>query len=201
VSWLRLDDGFTAHPKVVQLSDSAFRSFLSGCCYAARYETDGLIPAKIVPTIATAKARRELVAAILWHESQAGVRIHDFLDWNRSRDEWEAERERKSRAGKLGAAAKKAKRQAGASTDAQAVATADVEADAKADVEAEGFGTRGSLSCPVLTRPEKEPQEGTSTGVPANAADQDENQHDMTVLVAGISRTAIQQSGDEDIPF
>ena len=43
MSWVRLDDNFPNHPKVVGLSDQAFRLYISGLCYASHYLTDGLI--------------------------------------------------------------------------------------------------------------------------------------------------------------
>jgi hypothetical protein len=47
----------------------------------------------------------ELVRKGHWyfHEAIASYEIHDFLEWNRSREQVEAERERKSKAGKKGA--------------------------------------------------------------------------------------------------
>jgi len=43
MSWVRLDDNFADHPKVMGLSDSAFRLYIESLCYANRYLTDGII--------------------------------------------------------------------------------------------------------------------------------------------------------------
>ena len=43
MSWVRIEDRFALHPKVVGLSDGAFRLYVSGLCYANLYHTDGRI--------------------------------------------------------------------------------------------------------------------------------------------------------------
>jgi hypothetical protein len=42
MSWVRLDDSFPEHPKVIALTDAAFRAHVRGLCYAGRFLTDGL---------------------------------------------------------------------------------------------------------------------------------------------------------------
>jgi len=43
MSWVRIDDNFADHPKVVELSDSSFRVYVEALCYANRFLTDGAI--------------------------------------------------------------------------------------------------------------------------------------------------------------
>jgi hypothetical protein len=91
--WTKLDDGFADHPKVAFLSDAAFRSFVSGLCFANRYLTDGVILSHAVAKISTAKVRKELVAVGLWKDREdGGVSIHDFLEYNRDAETVKAER-------------------------------------------------------------------------------------------------------------
>lgn len=104
--WANLDDQFPKHPKVLRLSDGAFRLHISGICYAAQYLTDGLIDADVVPLLMPRFQRRyvtELVERTLWIQRGDVYEIHDYLEWNRSKDQVEAERERKRRAGRKGA--------------------------------------------------------------------------------------------------
>jgi hypothetical protein len=49
MTWVRLDDQFPDHPKVVNLSDRAFRLHVWGICYSARFLTDGLIQRDAIP--------------------------------------------------------------------------------------------------------------------------------------------------------
>lgn len=124
--WLNLDDQFPKHPKVLTLSDAAFRLHVAGLCHAAQYRTDGLLTVPVVPLLVPRYRPRtlaELIGAGLWHDEGLGCGtaacpagqpahyvVHDFLQWNRSRDEIDGERERlravRSAAGKKGAAAR-----------------------------------------------------------------------------------------------
>lgn len=79
MSWARLDDGFPQNPKVIGLSDAAFRAYVEGICYATRHLTDGMVPRASVrePDAAT-----ELVRAGLWNTERRGWQVHDWHDWN-----------------------------------------------------------------------------------------------------------------------
>lgn len=117
--WANLDDQFPKHPKVVPLSDAAFRLHVSGVCYVAQYLTDGLVDAETVPLLVP-RYKRATLAELLrrghWHSLGHGCDtatcppgreghyvIHDYLQWNRSREAVESERQRKRDAGKKGA--------------------------------------------------------------------------------------------------
>ena len=106
MSWVRIDDGFADHPKVVGLSDAAFRAHVRGMCYAARHRTDGHIPSAIVPTLAHTKALRELESSGVWDRNGTGYVIHDWLDYNRSRDELRSLSEVRAQAGRRGGQSK-----------------------------------------------------------------------------------------------
>lgn len=108
MTWVKLDDGFPQHPKVVGLTDRVFRAHVIGLCYAARYLTDGWVP----PGTVAPKEAAALVAAGLWHETPAtnGWWINDFLSYNRSREDVNAEREAKKAAGRAGGKASAAAR-------------------------------------------------------------------------------------------
>jgi len=111
--FLNLDDNFADHPKVDPLSDGAFRLHVAGMLYAAKHKTDGFIPAHRVPRLTRTYRPRflaELMEARTWLPADGGHQIHDFLDWNRSREQIDADRERlhrvRSEAGKKGAQAR-----------------------------------------------------------------------------------------------
>lgn len=89
MGWVKLDDGFAHHPKVLMLSDAAFRAHIDALCYAAKYETDGLIPDVVA---ANGPVREELISSGLWESGTAAVRIHDYLVYNPSRSEKERKR-------------------------------------------------------------------------------------------------------------
>lgn len=106
MTYLMMDDNFADHPKIEGLSDGAFRLHVAAMCYAAKFLTDGAIPAVRVPRLAPRYRPalvKELVKAGLWVDHDGDYRLHDFLQWNKSRQWWEkeraagAERQRKSR--------------------------------------------------------------------------------------------------------
>jgi hypothetical protein len=85
MSFLRIDDGFAEHPKIVALSDLAFRVHVAALCYSARNLTDGHLP----PNYAAADRAvvRELVRAGVWETEGKGFRIHDWHQWNPTAEE------------------------------------------------------------------------------------------------------------------
>lgn len=98
MTWLKIDDNFAQHPKVAALADAAFRLHVSAMCYASRNLTDGFIPQSVLRMLAWKSSDPdndaiELVQAGLWDTEPDGWRIHDYLEYNPSRDEIEADRE------------------------------------------------------------------------------------------------------------
>ena len=102
MTWVRIDDGFYDHPKIVALSDAAYRAFVDGLCYAGRHLTDGHIPEAALRRLARGPAVRELEACGLWERNGNGIVIHDYPEYQPSRSEVEANREARASAGRLG---------------------------------------------------------------------------------------------------
>ena len=106
MTWLRIDDCLTDHPKIIGLSDGAFRLHISGLCYAARYLTDGFIPATYPKAISRQRFVPVLVAAGLWSKAKGGWKINDFLEYNPSKERVESERLMRKERAKAGGYAK-----------------------------------------------------------------------------------------------
>jgi len=119
VTWVRLDDQFGEHPKIVGLSDRAFRAHVTGLLYCGRYLTDGRLPRGVLPP---ARALAELVAAGLWTANGTGeYSIHDYLEYQPTREQVEREIAQKRAAGRAGGkAAAKARAKAAAKAPPQA---------------------------------------------------------------------------------
>lgn len=111
MTWVKLDDTFPEHSKVISLSDKAFRLHVTAICFAAKNETDGEIPRAALARLGgSPKIAHELHEVGLWETtSRGGWVVHDYLEYNRSRAELEAERQRKAEAGAKGAANRWAK--------------------------------------------------------------------------------------------
>jgi hypothetical protein len=96
MAWIKIDDSFPDHPKVVGLSDTAFRVHISGLCYCGKYLTDGKVPMKIAARFAEENMEviAELSLAGLWLEdlSNNGFIIHDYLTHQTSKDQVEIKR-------------------------------------------------------------------------------------------------------------
>lgn len=95
MAFVRLSDDYDEHPKIVGLSDGAFRLWHQILAYSRRYETDGCVPMAIVKsrTSFTITRLRELTtpyrpdANALCVEADGAVTIHDYLEWNHSKNE------------------------------------------------------------------------------------------------------------------
>ncbi len=97
MTWVKLDDQFSDHPKVKALSDPAYRAFVDGLCFCSRYLTDGRIPAANIRAIAKTRAVSELVSAGMWERNGDGVLVHDYLDFQPSAKRIRAKRASDSR--------------------------------------------------------------------------------------------------------
>lgn len=84
MAWVRIDDGAMTHPKIVGLSDKAFRLWVWGLSYSQRHLTDGAISVVAIPA-RVARATADLVKVNLWESRPSGYQVHDYLDWNDSR--------------------------------------------------------------------------------------------------------------------
>jgi 5-methylcytosine-specific restriction endonuclease McrA len=86
--WVRIDENALEHPKVIGLSDGAFRLWVQGLAHCQKYLTDGIINDVGVRALRaySPKRRREVTSCGLWHEVESvGIQVHDYLQWNDSR--------------------------------------------------------------------------------------------------------------------
>lgn len=89
MGWVRIDDNFADHPKVIALSDSAFRLFITGLCYSNRQLTDGLIPYQIVSAWVgddLMKPSDELEKQELWKRVTKGFQIRSYTEYQPTRE-------------------------------------------------------------------------------------------------------------------
>lgn len=86
MSWLRIDDGFAAHPKVTALSFRDRWTWMSLLCYAARYKTGGRLPENIREHVSGANdgfLTRCYGLGLLDHDDE-GYAIHDWQAYSPS---------------------------------------------------------------------------------------------------------------------
>ena len=107
MSWTKLDDQFFTHPKVIDLPKDAKLLYLSALAYCAGQLTDGLItPGALRVVAATVDVSRadaaELVSAGLWEKVDAGWQVHDYLEYQPTRDKALAIKQARAEAGSRG---------------------------------------------------------------------------------------------------
>jgi hypothetical protein len=132
VPWVRIDDELPDHPKLAEMGIFAPLAevlHLHALCWCNRKLTDGYVPWGQVPKLANfdhigievsgdemtgsvldVEPRRlaaELVRAGMWHEVEGGYYIHDYLEYQPSRQDTEEKRraihDARSKAGMAGA--------------------------------------------------------------------------------------------------
>jgi hypothetical protein len=108
VTWVKLDDGFPRNRKVINLTDKAFRLHVSSLCHCAAHLTDGALTDRDVRQVAAlidmsrpARYVAELRDAGLWLSIEGGYEIHDYLEFNPTREQVLAQRERNAGRQKL----------------------------------------------------------------------------------------------------
>lgn len=98
MTWVKLDDRFPSHRKIALLSDRAFRLHVSAICWCSENLTDGRIADRelsLITRIRGMKATaKQLEDAGVWDRTDDGWVIHDYLDFNPSRDQVLAERKK-----------------------------------------------------------------------------------------------------------
>ena len=107
--YLNLDDAYPDHPKVEALSDAAYRLHGSAMFYAARFRLDGYLTRAQLRARSrwSTRTERELMDGRLMHapgepcesrqcpaDDGERYRLHDFLQWNKSRAWWDEQREK-----------------------------------------------------------------------------------------------------------
>lgn len=112
--WVRIDDDFYNHPKVIKAGPLGIAMQVSALCYCNHYLTDGFVPLSIIPGLlnlagigmrmwanetfgggedaAWTMVVEDLINAGLWESCEDGYRIHDYLEYQPSKDQVIADR-------------------------------------------------------------------------------------------------------------
>ena len=124
--WIKLDDGFATHPKVLAAGPIPALIQVRAICYASQHKTDGFIPEQAVMLLLSGfdqlgidlgkvgnmasfgcqandiEWAPKMVEYGLWEERPGGYYIHDYLDWNMSKDAYLEMKDKLSKAGRKG---------------------------------------------------------------------------------------------------
>jgi hypothetical protein len=130
MGWIKLDDGFLDHPKWLRAGPLAGYLGICAIAWSNRNRTDGFVPRSQVRRLVdfegfghhiwtsevvgggqdvdAIELAMELVACDLWEQIEGGFVIHDYFDWQRSREQIEAGLEQRREAGRRGGEARAA---------------------------------------------------------------------------------------------
>ena len=94
MTWVRIDDDLFSHPKFADAWDrepASLGLWLVSASYSGRHLLDGCVPRRFVSqwfktTKREHRATQALVSARLWAPNGDGWEIHDWADYNPSRD-------------------------------------------------------------------------------------------------------------------
>jgi hypothetical protein len=109
MAWVKLDDAFYDHPRLLDRSLADLGLWAVGIAYSNRHMQDGFVPAAFVKRMGGKPAG--LVSCGAWEPCDGGWRIRDYLQHQRSAEEIRELREKRAAAGSKGGS----KRQANAS--------------------------------------------------------------------------------------
>lgn len=109
MAWVKVDDQFFRHPKVMSAGRDARDLYLVGLCYCAQGLTDGFIPSQALRVLAAEAeidtgpaSAAKLVDVGLWEPTEGGYAIHDYHEYQPSKERVLATREARAEAGSRG---------------------------------------------------------------------------------------------------
>lgn len=103
-TWIRLSDRIGEHPKTLQVPRAHRWAIVELLGYCSRNLTDGFIPAEMMARLVDPDELASLMDAGFTRKHPGGYMIHDYLDWQESREEVQKRSAKRSIAGKRGAA-------------------------------------------------------------------------------------------------
>ena len=95
MTWVKMDDAFADHPKVMALGRDRMAGlgvWTAAACYCARFLTDGFVPTAVAQGFGHGRIIGRLVEVGLIDKVSGGYQLHDWLDYNPPRSKVLADR-------------------------------------------------------------------------------------------------------------
>lgn len=168
--FIRLDLDYADHPKIIGLSDAAFRAHITMMLYSRKYETDGILKKPIAnrlgsqwdTDVLTELQENDSESPSLILRADGDYELHGFADMQETRAEIRARTERNRQNGARGGRPKKRKETqpvtdsvSGSGSDSGTQKKAEIETEIEIDIEVPK-GTSSSEVETVSVRPEVE---------------------------------------------
>lgn len=107
--WVRFEDTFDQHPKVIGLSDAAYRMWTRAIAYCSRNLTDAFLSraaAKELRPGDWARCAGQLIKVGLFEAAESGYLVHDYHDYQPTKQRVLDIRAARAKAGRRGAEAR-----------------------------------------------------------------------------------------------
>jgi len=194
MAWVRIDDEFGEHPKVVSAGPLALAIQIKAKCYASRNLTNGFVPHDVVSSFLSGfeglRIGRKpalsvdwpayMIDAGLWEPAEGGYNIHDYLDYNPSKAEVLERRAKRQASGQAGGRASAQARAQGVATHVgQALASHTFQAKPNPRTPSPSEEKNPSVGFPVQSpspagAPDGRPGSGNTKGKRTREAEQAE---------------------------
>ena len=120
--WVKLSDDWYDDPKVIAAGDDGALLWVKAVSWSARNLTDGLIPAELLPRLILSPETPTIVSRLVdlglfVEDISGGFRVANFLDYQPSREQVLADREKEAKRKRDARAAASAKRPTGLPPD------------------------------------------------------------------------------------
>lgn len=109
MAWARIDDNFFSHPKIRKAGNNAAMLYLAALCHSNAYMTEGYIADDVLDLIGIQAFQNDpkqsadrLVECGLFIRIDDGYLIHDFLEYNYSRQQINDIKTKRAEAGRQG---------------------------------------------------------------------------------------------------
>lgn len=118
MSWIKLDDQWMDHPKIIAAGRDARDMWLASLTYCSKHLTDGYFNKKLLPSLAVMAGldvancqdfASVLLEVGLWDATDNGYTVHDYLVYNPSKEQALATRNARKAAGSVGGKQKASK--------------------------------------------------------------------------------------------
>lgn len=169
MAWARLNDGIFDHPKCIDAGEDATNLFVRSIVWCSKQLTDGRIPKAALRVLTQRRDADALAAKLLevglWEDRDGAWWVHDFLDYNPSRESVEGRRAdvsaKRSAAGKAGNA-----KRWGSQDDRKAIANG-----SQTDRKSSQPVIANASPRPVPSPPQEEEEDKTSNSQPSDTRD------------------------------
>lgn len=172
MAWARIDDKFLDNPKVRKAGKEATYLYVSGLVYSSSQLTEGFVSDDALGLVAYKGFIKNeqthaatLVECGLWDRVEGGWQIHDYLEYNPTKQQIEQAREKKATAGSKGA---QARWQNDSKADGKTIADAIPSAITPAIANAwQGDSKPIALTHPIPSHPNPTPEKDKETAAAA----------------------------------